>query len=229
VNRAPAAVLTADNLTGMAPLNLTITVDGSDPDGDELTWTLDLGDGGEALTGDEFPFTVNHTFTEAGNYTLNLTVSDGTLSDTVALNITVEADLGEIPDPYSNSNTLIVATPFPPVPGHENVGPYCAPAGVNSRFLGPIGGRDGHIFSVAGDPSVFSLRWFSGSSNPQNAWLINHIQNPGTSPFLRYDETAETGLVPEGANWVEICLKSGQNTQYTLRIHHPSHPDAPAL
>lgn len=73
----PTATLTADVTTGDAPLEVTFTLDGSDPDGDDLAWTFDAdGDGTADEEGDELPATVVHTF-GAGNHTARLVVSDG--------------------------------------------------------------------------------------------------------------------------------------------------------
>lgn len=71
-NRAPLAGLTvATNGT-----NATFSLTGTDPDGDNLTWELDYGDG-NATNGTSLPLTVNHTYAMTGNFSANLTVSDG--------------------------------------------------------------------------------------------------------------------------------------------------------
>ncbi len=79
-NAAPVASLIATVSNGTAPLNITFTLDGSDPDGDNLTWVFDDGNG-NSTTGDTLPATVNVTYL-AGNWTTTFTVSDG-MNDTV--------------------------------------------------------------------------------------------------------------------------------------------------
>jgi glucose/arabinose dehydrogenase/PKD repeat protein len=74
-NKAPRAVIEADPISSSeAPL--TVTLDGSlsaDPEGDELTYEWDLdGDGTFDATG----VTVSHTYTELGQYTVRLRVTD---------------------------------------------------------------------------------------------------------------------------------------------------------
>lgn len=89
-NTPPTANLTADVLNGSAPLSVNLTLDGSDADGDDLSWTLELGDG-NSTEGDTLPATVAHNFTAAGNYTLWLNVTDGEATATANLTITVES------------------------------------------------------------------------------------------------------------------------------------------
>lgn len=87
-NAAPTATLEASALNGTAPLNVTFTLGGSDPDGDDLTWSLTVGNDTQA--GDALPATVNATL-EVGNHTVTLTVSDGNLTGNATLVIAVEA------------------------------------------------------------------------------------------------------------------------------------------
>lgn len=70
--RTPVAEASVDVDSGPAPLTVTFTGDTShDPDGDELTFAWDFGDG---ATSDEPNPT--HTYTEPGEFTARLTVSD---------------------------------------------------------------------------------------------------------------------------------------------------------
>ncbi|PSL02756.1 glucose/arabinose dehydrogenase [Haloactinopolyspora alba] len=70
--RTPVANAEADRDSGPAPLEVAFTGDGShDPDGDELTYAWDFGDG---ATSDVVNPT--HTFSEPGEYTVQLTVTD---------------------------------------------------------------------------------------------------------------------------------------------------------
>ncbi|MBD3343767.1 MAG: PKD domain-containing protein, partial [Chitinivibrionales bacterium] len=72
-NNPPSANFTADPASGEAPLDVTVDASGSsDPDGDNLSYTWDFGDGVSSSG-----MTAGHTYTTAGNYTITLTVSDG--------------------------------------------------------------------------------------------------------------------------------------------------------
>ena len=79
-NTAPTAGLTLDTASGVAPLPVVATLTGSDADGDELTWTLDLGDGSAPTKGSLPHDPVGHTYTKAGTYLARLAVSDGKLT-----------------------------------------------------------------------------------------------------------------------------------------------------
>lgn len=71
-NQPPQAVLTANPVSGTAPLAVTFSAAGSlDPEGFPLSYAWDFGDGASA-TGLE----TSHTFTSVGNYTVRLRVTD---------------------------------------------------------------------------------------------------------------------------------------------------------
>ncbi|TDE01332.1 ThuA domain-containing protein [Jiangella asiatica] len=64
--------VTATPESGELPLQVTLTAEASDPEGQELTYTWDLGDGSTA-TGAQ----VTHTYELSGVYTPTVTVTDG--------------------------------------------------------------------------------------------------------------------------------------------------------
>jgi PKD repeat protein/glucose/arabinose dehydrogenase len=72
-NRAPSVDAAALPGSGPAPLEVLFTAEGTDPDGDELTYEWDFGDGSDEATG----ASVSHTYTAAGTYTATVTASDG--------------------------------------------------------------------------------------------------------------------------------------------------------
>ena len=80
-NRAPAGTLTASISQGDVPVDVAFTFEGTDPDGDELSWTFDAdGDGTAEADGTELPASYDHSYADVGTYTANLTISDGDLS-----------------------------------------------------------------------------------------------------------------------------------------------------
>ncbi len=88
-NRPPVARLTSSVTSGTAPL--VVQFDGtasSDLDGDTLTYSWNFGDNTTASGS-----VVSHTYNQAGTYSVVLTVSDGSLSDTATVTITVN-DIG---------------------------------------------------------------------------------------------------------------------------------------
>lgn len=84
-NQVPIAVIGTPVING-----LEVTFDGSDssdPDNDALTFSWDFGDGHTNVA--QSP---THTYSQEGHYTLNLTVNDGALADSVQISVTVTDD-----------------------------------------------------------------------------------------------------------------------------------------
>jgi uncharacterized repeat protein (TIGR03806 family) len=82
---APVASFSASSVNGPAPLSITFDASAStDADNDPLTYSWDFGDGntGSGLT-------INHIFNSSAEFTVTLTVSDGTLSDQTSITIAV--------------------------------------------------------------------------------------------------------------------------------------------
>ncbi|MEH0394331.1 PQQ-dependent sugar dehydrogenase [[Kitasatospora] papulosa] len=72
--RSPLAQVSADRTSGTSPLTVRFSSAGtSDPDGDPLTYAWKFGDGGTSTAAGP-----SHTYTANGQYTAELTVSDGT-------------------------------------------------------------------------------------------------------------------------------------------------------
>ncbi|MCE7053083.1 ThuA domain-containing protein [Algoriphagus sp. AGSA1] len=73
-NRAPiVSEITVDKTSGANPLTATFTAKSSDPEGDPMTYTWDLGNGETKTT--EEP-TLTHTFDTVGEYAVNVTAKD---------------------------------------------------------------------------------------------------------------------------------------------------------
>ncbi|MFF3341917.1 PQQ-dependent sugar dehydrogenase [Streptomyces flavidovirens] len=83
---SPVAQAKADRTSGKAPLAVAFSSAGSsDPDGDPLGYAWKFGDGGTSTAANP-----SHTYTANGQYTAELTVSDGTgKSATASVRITV--------------------------------------------------------------------------------------------------------------------------------------------
>ncbi|MGW6207733.1 PQQ-dependent sugar dehydrogenase [Streptomyces sp. NPDC055089] len=84
--RSPLAQASADRTSGKSPLAVQFSSAGtSDPDGDPLTYAWKFGDGGTATSANPA-----HTYTANGQYTAELTVSDGTgRTATASVTVTV--------------------------------------------------------------------------------------------------------------------------------------------
>jgi glucose/arabinose dehydrogenase/regulation of enolase protein 1 (concanavalin A-like superfamily) len=84
-NRTPIARASAEPDSGYAPLEVQFSSAGSfDPDGDELEYSWDFGDGGTADEADPV-----HVYTDDGVYTAVLTVGDGEKSAQASVDVHV--------------------------------------------------------------------------------------------------------------------------------------------
>lgn len=109
-NLPPTADLTANLVNGTAPLNVTFTLAGADPEGKPITW--DFAVGNLTQKGTTLPATVNATLA-AGNLTARLIVSDGALNTTRTLNVTVAAAsavVAFVPQSFTVSGSIVFGT-----------------------------------------------------------------------------------------------------------------------
>jgi PKD repeat protein len=83
-NHDPVADLSLWPSSGDAPLPVEAIIEGEDPDGAPLTYTVDWGDGSPIASGDLPNETAieSHTYTSGGSYLVTLTVSNGHASGT---------------------------------------------------------------------------------------------------------------------------------------------------
>ena len=86
-NKAPIAGFSATPTSGMAPLLVSFDAsNSSDPDGDNLEYSWNFGDGSSG-TG----LTIAHEFINPGSYEVELVVSDGSLTNSITQFIQVDA------------------------------------------------------------------------------------------------------------------------------------------
>jgi PKD repeat protein len=96
-NRAPSVRAAAAPVSGRVPLNVLLTAQGTDPDGDDLTYSWDFGDGSPAGSGAK----ASHIYRRAGVYTARVTARDGAGLESSA---TVEIVIG---DPPANQAPIV--------------------------------------------------------------------------------------------------------------------------
>jgi hypothetical protein len=120
-NQFPAAVASADSLSGRAPLSVRFFGDATDADGLVVGWHWDFGDGAIA-SGVRRPV---HVYVTPGRYTARLTVSDedgAAASASVVVLVTGASDVTEgavarvllrraRPSPFTGSTTLSFVLP----------------------------------------------------------------------------------------------------------------------
>jgi PKD repeat protein len=96
-NDNPIADLSISPSEGPAPLAVTAIIEGEDPNGAPLTYSINWGDGTPDTTGlltnptddEEKTALESHTFASDGTYYVTLTVSNGSLSSTSIEDVTV--------------------------------------------------------------------------------------------------------------------------------------------
>jgi PKD repeat protein len=85
-NQPPGAVASANPTSGPTPLDVSFSSAGSsDPEGQPLTYSWTFGDGATSTAANP-----THTYTQAGQYTARLSVSDG-VNSTLSTPITISA------------------------------------------------------------------------------------------------------------------------------------------
>src|SRR5438067_2252525 len=157
-NHAPVAVAGA-GVT--AAEGATVQFDGSassDLDGDALTFTWDFGDGSAPETGP----TPSHTYVDNGNYTVTLTVSDGSLTNaatTTAVITNLLPAVGPISAPVDpvEVGTPVTASASFTDPGLLDTHTASIDWGDGTSSTGLVSGVDGsgsasgsHAYTVAG-------------------------------------------------------------------------------
>jgi PKD repeat protein len=77
-NQAPICSLAVYPNSGQAPLSVTFTLTGSDPNGSISSWSLNTDNNGtpEYTGSGNPPASIQHTYTSTGTYTAKLTVTD---------------------------------------------------------------------------------------------------------------------------------------------------------
>lgn len=183
-------------------LNATFRLDGSDPDGDALDWTLAFGDGNET-NGTALPANATHAYAAAGAFNATFTLSDGrnetSYSVSVQANATAAAALvtftGHVvgPDPSENSEG------------------ECAFALLDSTGAPPgWGGIAGDAFTLDGDYAGWAFAFDVDGMVAQFQDAAGYV-----------GDKAASGAVPDGATGVLACSHSAANTDYTLTLSPP--------
>jgi PKD repeat protein len=108
-NQAPSVQVTADPKTGTSPLTVQFSSQARDPDGDDLLYVWEFGDGGKAAGS-----TATHTYTTPGTYTATLTVRDPKGGQaTASIQVTVTAPLAATVAPAAKSPAAAAPAPAP--------------------------------------------------------------------------------------------------------------------
>ncbi|MEM6633241.1 MAG: discoidin domain-containing protein [Bacteroidota bacterium] len=172
-NRAPTASFTFTPASGTTPLQVSFNASASsDPDGDNMTYSWDFGDGstGSGLN----PV---HTYTSAENFTVTLTVSDGSLTDQDFASVAAS-------DPYEFDLTHSVARKWNEVLLEAIRNDFARPT-VHARNLHHISAA---MFDAWSAYEEGSLQYFLG--NTIQGFSIPFSGVPGVSDAVTAQEEA---------------------------------------
>ncbi len=149
----------------------------SDPDGDPLTYIWNFGDGSASASG----IYVTHTFTKYGIYPVTLTVSDGVLSSTASVQITLTNLPDLLPSVSVSAKTTVPGSNLPTTNSIFNLGVTATGPFVVSFHLSrdiAYGGTDD--IPLATTRSISSLN--GGAINTDTTSLAI----PATTPVGNY-------------------------------------------
>ncbi|MDP3890535.1 PKD domain-containing protein [Nocardioides sp.] len=223
-NRAPIASASADVTSGPAPLTVQFDSTGSrDPDGETITYEWDFGDGSPVST-EESP---SHTYTEEGNFTARLTVTDpggrtavsnidivvGNTAPTVKLTVPLNGgffEFGdtlryevEVTDPEDGEDIDCDRVVVQPALGHdEHSHGYEQYTGCSGQF--PLPGDEGH--TGANIFGTVTATYTDGGAGEIAALtgsdtIVVHTKRKEAEFF---DKTGRTGPVTGGTPGVQV-------------------------
>ena len=179
-NTPPTATLSATTEEGT--FNVSFSVDGADEDGDELTWTLDVdGDGEADYEGEDLPDEVVHTYAAAGNFTANLTVSDGQDETTRSVPVVLESS-GASSDGFSYEEMALTgSSPGADVTGAlECPGFLAGESGINCVFTEVPAGLGGLPYTAVSDvATAVVVDWWDACDATTGASLAIHLVSDG--------------------------------------------------
>lgn len=112
-NLPPSTSLQVTPIAGRAPLPVVVSLGGRDPDGDALSWTLDLGDGSPLQRGTTLPVALEQVF-GAGRFRVTFIVTDG--KETATARVTVEAAASAAASSSDQPDPPAPPQPQPPPP-----------------------------------------------------------------------------------------------------------------
>lgn len=197
-NSAPVLVFTSDVQEGEVPFEVSLTINGTDVDGDVLAWSL-LQDGTEVAAGSSLPAIEVVAIEAEGTYVFQAVLSDGNVSVNATVEITAVAGGVQPIEPETFSQFVLLACP------------QCTPAGGATpcvSFQTEDSGLDCAIFALE---ARHQLQPFSATSDLEDSDLEfrTDCTPDGSSLALFGTSGPEAGVVPEGAGCVILWDPSG--------------------
>jgi hypothetical protein len=212
-NRAPTGSISALVNGTLA----TFTLNGTDPDGDALTWHLAFGDG-NSTNGTSVPATLDHNYTApSGNLTVHYTLTDG--KSPVTYNVTLNMTGGGAPAfvftgavAQSCAGPCELGTPVgsPPIPlpgAGGCVDFYADKAGTFCIWTELPAGLVGKAFTLT-----------STSGDPDAEFFDSCDAAMGASVGTFYNAGQEAGAVPAGAGCAIVWEANDGPSTLTLTV-----------
>lgn len=219
------ATIRASTTGGIAPL--AVTFDASDSDGNIETFSWDFGDGTE-LQGEE----VSHTFTDAGTFTVRLTVQDASGNDdSDTVTITVQNN-GSTPNPNPEPSAVPVSAGVVLPLRRAEIEQDFSNLGVDGVYFattqsgntelvvtGTITQNGSGQFSYAAEPTDRLRVVFSDGLTLEYTFTVlqGDFSQPDGERFLREDHRAEYRLTTSTGTDVQVILNS-VNNQYVKSV-----------
>jgi hypothetical protein len=211
VNTPPTATLVASSANGVAPFNVTFTLDAADQDGDDMSYSFDANDDAtleaQSASPADLPRDVSFVFAGAGTYNATFTVSDGKDSTVANVHITVTAAAGS----------------GGPAPSITLSGSYVMPdpvelglAGFGCALGGDPSGQDvwGNVVTVP--PEALGGTYTATASGPTNFYFedVN---------FAVLNDGGSTGTVPSDTDALYVCASAPTSVMvdWTMEITPP--------
>lgn len=186
-NTAPLGFIAAAPANASMPRTLNFTLNGTDPEGDNIVWDLAFGDG-NATSGALLPANASHQYAAVGLYNVTFTISDGRLQTTYNLTANITAGGGGTPLTIEGSSNGI----DPTADGLPLIG-GCLGGGAEVPF-----GGNWHPLDIVIDGWAWTL------TAGYNAWFLDAA---GTA----LGDGTDAGIVPAGTTEVDICTADPTN------------------
>lgn len=141
-NEPPIVIL--DNVAGPAGQSLAVTAFAWDPEGAEMEYILEFGDGSNStgIVPEDGEMSFAHTFSISGTYAMNLTVSDGEQGSSM------------------NSDAIIIASGGNAPPSNIRVHPDPMKATPGTQVMFTVSGKD-----LENDPVSLRLNFSDGTAD----------------------------------------------------------------
>ena len=194
-NRPPTVRAAADPGSGEAPIDVRFSAEGSDPDGDSLSYEWDFGDGGQA-----FGAQATHRYSAPGDYTATVTVTDPDgESATATVQVTVSGNrapsLALTADPETGTAPLRVRFEADAVDPEGSTVRYRYTFGDGAA---PANGRrQNHTYR---DPGTYTATVTAtdreGASSTAEVDIVVSPRAVNLAPAVTFSATPQTGSTP---------------------------------